>query len=301
MNLEEHLIGVPEDVKKLILIIAENAKKVQLCFGEHCGSSDTKNCYGETQIELDKWADELFFTAFEESGLVRNVASEEQGEIIEITKAKGSWGITIDPLDGSSCVKTNLAVGTIVGMFNEGNVMEKGKMMDAACFVLYGPLTTLTYAYKGWGTHEFALNNKGEFILRKESIIIPEGKIYCPGGLPSKWTREHTLFVKELERQGYKLRYSGSLTADFNQILHYGGIFMYPALLDKPEGKLRLLFEANPLTFIAKEAKGAGSNGEKSILEVEPEKNSQRMPFYLGSKKVVELAEEMIRIKEESE
>ena len=259
----------------------------------HCGSCDSKNVYGEIQIEMDKWADDLFLNAFEESGIVRNVASEEQGEITEITKAKGSWGITIDPIDGSSCVKTNLAVGTIVGMFNEGNVMEKGARMDAACFVLYGPLTTLTYAYKGWGTHEFVLCN-GEFVLRNESMKIPDGKIYAPGGLPSKWTDDHALYVKKLEKQGYKLRYSGSLTADFNQILHYGGVFMYPRLKEKSRGKLRLLFEANPLTFIAEEAGGAGSDGTKSIREIVPEKISQRVPFYIGSKGPVELAEKIV-------
>ena len=294
LKLEEHLVGVDSDVKKLILLVADGAKKLQTEFVGHCGTTTCKNSYGETQIEMDQWADNLFLKLFDESGIVRNVASEEQGEITEITKAKGSWGITIDPLDGSSCVKTNLAVGTIVGMFNEGNVMEKGARMDAACFVLYGPLTTLTYAYKDWGAHEFVLCNR-EFVLRKESIKIPDGKIYSPGGMPSQWPEEHLLYVKELEKQGYKLRYSGSLTADFNQILHYGGVFMYPSLKEKPEGKLRLLFEANPLTFIAEEAGGVGSDGTKSIREIVPEKISQRVPFYIGSRGPVELAERFIK------
>jgi fructose-1,6-bisphosphatase I len=293
LNLKEHLVGVDSDVGRLIRIVAEGSKKVQREFASHCGSTDTKNVYGESQIEMDKWADSVFLEAFEASGIVRNVASEEQGEITEITKAQGSWGITIDPLDGSSCVKTNLAVGTIVGMFNEGNVMEKGARMDAACFVLYGPLTTLTYAARGWGTHEFVLCNN-EFILRKESMKIPDCGVYSPGGLPHKWTPEHTAYIKELEKRGFKLRYSGSLTADFNQILHYGGVFTYPALEGKPEGKLRLLFEANPLTFIAEEAGGLGSDGTKSVREVIPQKISQRVPFYIGSRGLVMLAEKMV-------
>lgn len=294
MNLNDHLVGVDSDVRSLLLVVAENAKKVQREFALHCGGAgESENIYGESQIEMDKWTDELFLSAFEESGLVRNVASEEQGEIKEITKAKGSWGVIIDPLDGSSCVKTNLSVGTIVGLFNEGNVLEKGSVMDAACFVLYGPLTTLTYACKGLGAHEFVLH-EGEFILRKESMKIPDGKIYSPGGLPSEWTRKHAGYIKALENSGYKLRYSGSLTADFNQILHYGGVFTYPALREKPEGKLRLLFEANPLSFIAEEAGGYGSTGSKPVRSVKPERLSQRTPLYLGSRVPVFLAEEMV-------
>jgi fructose-1,6-bisphosphatase I len=123
---------------------------------------------------------------------------------------------------------------------------------------------------------------------------IPDGKIYSPGGISSEWTDEHRAYVKELETHGYKLRYSGSLAADFNQILHYGGVFMYPGLKSKPEGKLRLLFEANPMTFIAKEAGGAGSDGTKSIHNVKPKKVSHRTPFYIGSKGPVKLAESII-------
>jgi fructose-1,6-bisphosphatase I len=295
LRLEEHLIAVDSDVKKLVLIVAEQAKKVSSGFACRYGSCESKNVYGEIQLEMDKWADDVFTEAFKESGIVRNIASEEQGEITEILKSQGSWGITIDPLDGSSCIKTNLAVGTIVGMFNEGNVMEAGKMMDAACLVIYGPLTTLIYAYKGTGAHEFVLDPaKGEFFLRNESIKIPDGKIYSPGGLSSQWLPEHSRYVAELERQGYKLRYSGSLAADFNQILHYGGIFMYPALQGRSDGKLRLLFEANPLTFIAKEAGGEGSDGINPIHEIVPEKLAQRVPFYIGSKKAVDLANKIL-------
>ncbi|MCX8158121.1 MAG: fructose-1,6-bisphosphatase [Candidatus Diapherotrites archaeon] len=291
----EHLFNIDPDVRKLILTVANCAKELNKHFVYATGLCNSENIYGEAQLELDKFADNLFTESLEKTNLVRNIASEEQGSIKEILRSEGSWGVTLDPLDGSSCVKTNLAVGTIVGMFNEGNVLEKGNRMDAACFVLYGPLTTLTYAYKGFGAHEFVLDPiKNDFILRRESIEIPEGKIYSPGGLPSEWTDRHTLYVKELERQGFKLRYSGSLTADFNQILCYGGIFMYPSLREKPEGKLRLLFEANPLAFITKEAKGYASNGNKPILDIRPEKISQRVPLYIGSRNVVKAAEEFL-------
>lgn len=295
MLLREHLVSVPLDVRELVLAVAGAAKEISQGFLTHSAFSGTKNIFGEEQLELDRWADSLLIKSFEESGLARNIASEEQGEIIEVTKAKGSWGITLDPLDGASCVKTNLAVGTIVGMFNEGNVLEKGSMMDAACLVLYGPLTTLVYAYKGKGVHEFALDRKsGEFVLRQESIIMPKGEIYGSGGLKSEWTKEHAEFIGELEKQNYKLRYSGSLAADFNQVLNYGGVFCYPALKNKPSGKLRLLFEANPLAFIAREAGGLGTNGAKPIHSIKPKSIADRTPLYLGDKKTISLAEKFL-------
>ncbi len=294
MKLSEHLAGIDSDTKKIILTVAEQAKVIQGGFMMHYGTSNTKNVYGETQIEMDKWADRVLIEHFKKTGIVKNISSEERDHVIEVPDAKGGFGITLDPLDGSSCIKTNLAVGTIVGIFSDGNVMGEGKNMDAACLVIYGPLTTLIYACKGRGAHEFVLNSESVFILRNENMKIPDGKIYSPGGLPSDWTEEHRKYVKELESQGYKLRYSGSLAADFNQILHYGGVFMYPGLKSKPEGKLRLLFEANPMTFIAKEAGGAGSDGTTSIHDVKPVKVSQRTPFYIGSKEPVKLAESIV-------
>ena len=290
MFLKEHLLGVPEDVKTLILLVSEQAKKIRKGFLEHSRLAGTKNIYGEEQLELDKWADDIILKAMEESKLVRSVASEERDEITSIVKARGSWGITVDPLDGMSCVETNLSVGTIVGMFNEGNVLEPGNKMDAACFVLYGPLTTLTYAYKGWGCHEFVLDEQGNFVLRNESMKIPEGKIYGSGALRKDWIPQHKKYIEELEKQGYKLRFSGSFTADFNQVLHYGGLFTYPASTGSPSGKLRLLFEGNPMAFIAKEAGGNSFNGKKSILDVKPEILSQRVPIYIGDKKTIDLA-----------
>lgn len=296
VTLKEHLIAVPEDVQRLVLLIAGEAIRIRNGFFSSINLAGSKNVYGEEQLELDKQADLLVLSAMEQSNIVRNVASEEQGEIVEILKSEGSWGITVDPLDGVSCVKTNLSVGTIVGMFNEGNVLEKGEKMDAAMYVLYGPLTTIVYAYKGKGVHEFVFDeNSREFVLRNESMKIPVGTIFGSGGLKNKWTKGHASFISELEKQGYKTRFSGSLTADFNQVLHYGGLFCYPGTIDKPEGKLRLLFEANPLAFIAKEAGGESTDGEKSILKVQPKKISDRTPLYLGGKKEIELAEKYLK------
>jgi len=197
-------------------------------------------------------------------------------------------------LDGVSSVATNLSVGTIAGIFNEGNVLEKGSKMDAAMYVLYGPLTTLVYSAKD-GVHEFVLNHEDEFVLRKENITLPDGKIYSPGGLSLDYIDGHRKFISQLESGGYKLRYSGSFAADFQQILTYGGVFAYPSLKEKPDGKLRLLFEANPMSFIMEQAGGKGSNGIQRILDIVPNAIDHRVPLYIGNNEPVELVETILR------
>ncbi|MFH1224304.1 MAG: class 1 fructose-bisphosphatase [Candidatus Diapherotrites archaeon] len=295
MELKEHLKkrGVEKGISQIISLVAEQSKVVKRAFHTHNALSGTQNVYGEQQLELDKHADRVFTEALRESGIVRTIASEEQGEITEIEKAEGEFGVTLDPLDGSSCVDTNLSVGTIVGIFDEGDVLEKGGLMDAACFVLYGPLTTLTYSAKD-GVHEFAMDEKGEFVLRKENMQLPDGMIYSPGGLRGEWLPAHARFIGELEKEKYKLRFSGSFAADFNQILNYGGVFCYPATKGAPEGKLRLLFEANPMAFIAAQAGGASSNGVQDILSIKPRSLAQRVPLYIGGKKEIQLAEKFV-------
>ncbi len=290
MLLQEHLKenGVEAGMSKIMLLLSEKSRLVQKAFYTHSGVASTKNIHGETQMELDTYSDMVFMKAMEKSRLVKTVASEEQDEIVEIKKAKGSYGVTLDPLDGSSLIKTNLAVGTIAGFFNEGDVMEKGLRMDGAMYILYGPITSLVYTAKK-GVHEFVLSPKGKFVLKRENIQMPEGKIYCPGGLRGEWTESHKKFIEDLEQQGYKLRFSGGFVPDFQQILTYGGLFTYPALNNAPQGKLRLIFEANPMALIAEQAGGHGTNGVQNLRDIKPESLSQRTPLYLGGKKEIEL------------
>lgn len=291
MLLKDHLRenGADPDMAKIILLLAQKSTLVQKAFFTHSGAAQTSNIHGEQQMELDTYSDMVFMQAMEKSRLVRTVASEEQEGIVEIKKAKGSYGVTLDPLDGSSLIRTNLAVGTIAGFFNEGDVMEKGSAMDGAMFILYGPITSLVYTAKK-GVHEFVLSPKGAFVLKRENIKIPEGKIYCPGGLRSEWAEPHRKFIEDLEGQGYKLRFSGGFVPDFQQILNYGGIFTYPALTTAPQGKLRLVFEANPMALLAQQAGGAGTNGVQNLHDIRPESLSQRTPLYLGGKREIELA-----------
>ncbi len=294
MKLSEHLKEVDGSIAEIILLVADRAREIKKAFLTHNFNSNTKNMFGERQLELDKWADKLLIDALRRSKLVRAVASEEQSSIVEIVKSKGELGVVLDPLDGVSSVATNLSVGTIAGIFNEGNVLEKGNKMDAAMYILYGPLTTLVYSAKQ-GVHEFVLNHDNEFVLRKENITLPEGNIYSPGGLAIDYVDEHRQFISQLESEGYKLRYSGSFTADFQQILTYGGVFSYPSLKEKPDGKLRLLFEANPMSFIIEQAGGRGSDGVQRILDIAPKAIDHRVPLYIGGNKPIELVEHFFR------
>jgi len=301
VSFAEHLRKekVDSHLAAILLKIAEKSKLVKSAFLTHMGVSSTKNIFGEEQLELDKFADMTFMKVMEKSRLVRTIASEEQDNIVEIKKAKGSYGVTLDPLDGSSLVKTNLAVGTIVGLFNEGNVMEKGSKMDAAMYIIYGPLTSLVYTAKN-GVHEFIMNGRGVFELRKEYLEIPEGKIYSPGGLRNDWLPEHLKFISDLESQGYKLRFSGGFVPDIQQILTYGGVFTYPALKSSPNGKLRLVFEANPMALIVGQAGGSGTNGLEPLHNIKPTSLAQRTPIYIGGKKEIDLAHKWLSTKPEN-
>ncbi len=294
MFLEEHLDGKDPAIKSIILKIAEKSKEIQKAFFVHNKLAGTKNVYKEEQFEIDKFADKLIIDAMEECQLVKSLLSEEQDEIIQMVKSEGELGVVVDPLDGVSCIKSNLAVGTILGVFDEGNVMEKGKKMDAAMYILYGPQTSLVYSMKD-GVHEFVLSPKGRFVLRAEDIKFPEGTIYSPSGLKTEWTKKYSSLINKFEKQNYKLRVSGSFTADFQQILSYGGLFSYPATKSFPEGKLRLIFECNPMAFIAKYAGGDSTDGKQSILEIKPEKISHRTPIFVGGKKEVELVEKTFK------
>jgi len=297
MNLKEHLKskGIEQKLSDLIMLIAELAKPISKELHTRQHYTGTKNVHGDNQVALDVWADELIISKLKDSNLVRTVASEEQEQIIEILKSQGTFGVVMDPLDGSSLIGVNLTVGTIIGIFDEGDVMEPGKNMDAAMYLLYGPLTVLVYAVQGKGVHEFILRPSGEYELQKEDIKVGEKKLYAPGGLRNDYPEKHRLFVEKLEEEGYKLRFSGSCVADVHHIMHKGGIFMYPALKTNPNGKLRLLFEANPLALIIEEAGGACSNSKECIRNIKPDSLSQKTPLYVGSKELIALVEKMFK------
>jgi fructose-1,6-bisphosphatase I len=187
-------------------------------------------------------------------------------------------------------------VGTIVGIHPCEKLIDCGRHMLASLYILYGPLTTLVFT-TGKGVHEFVLSPEGEFVLSQKNIgMKPKGKIYSPGGLRSEWTQEHRDYIDDLVKTDYKLRYSGGLVPDFNQIIMKGGgLFSYPGLQANPEGKLRLLFELYPLAFLCEQAGGMATNGVENILDLKLKTIHQRAPIYIGSKQEVEKAKDYIK------
>jgi fructose-1,6-bisphosphatase I len=295
MKLQEHLTNIDEDLAKLIMLIGEQGKKIKSAFIGRQSYADSKNIYGEQQVALDKWADELLIAELKRSGLVKAIASEEQPDVVTVPDSTGKFSITLDPLDGSSLIGVNLAVGTIVGIFESDSPLQKGAEMVGAMYILYGPLTVLTYTAHN-GVHEFVLNDQDEYVIQQENIRIPEGKIYAPGALRKDYLPEHKQYIEKLEADGYKLRYSGSFVADVHQILHKGGVFTYPGFKGREQGKLRLLFECNPMGMIVTEAGGACSTGKQNNLDIQPTGVDNRIPIYVGGKGEIQLIEDYLKV-----
>jgi len=299
MKLKDFLFseGTEKHLAELILFLSDQAPAIRKGFliaGKKAAAGEkTRNVYGEEQMPLDKYADAVFVDGLKKARLARYVATEEQEQVVEIAEPKAGFGVVIDPLDGSSLIDVNLCVGTIIGIY-PGHVLEKGSAMVAALYMLYGPLTSLTLT-TGKGVHEFAMDESGEFVLRQRNLRIPEGKVFAPGALRKDYLLAHTRWIEQLEQEGYKLRFSGCFVADVHQILHKGGAFTYPGTKGKEKGKLRLLYEANPMGKIIQEAGGAISNGKTDILGIAPKAIDDITPIYIGGKKEISLIEKFMR------
>jgi len=290
MLLKHYLLKNLKD-KKLASLIFEVSRMCEVIRRElpfRRGKTDMINVYGEVQLVVDDWANDFIIEELKKTGLVRGLSSEEEKNVVKISK-KGVFNISLDPLDGSSNIESNNLVGTIIGIYKK-DFPTPGKNMVAAMYMLYGPVDTLVYATKD-GVNEFILTTEG-FVLTGEKIRMPrKGILYSVGGLRKDWVPEFLTFVQDLEKEGYKLRYGGSFVGDANQILHYGGFFGYPSLKGKPEGKLRLISEASPMSFIIKQAGGSCSNGQKSILDLKYKSLQTRTPTYVGSNYLIKRLE----------
>lgn len=298
IDLRRHMwmAGVEVELRRLIWQIAVVGKYISAKIHEaNRKLAGQKNIYGEDQLSLDRSADEILKNQLQFSGFVREYASEEREAIIKIGSGSEKYIVTADPLDGSSLVEANLAIGTIIGIHKE-SVFDTGKKtMAAALYITYGPLITMVYS-AGKGTHEFVLNREGEYVLAQENIKLKEkGSIFSPGGIRRDWLPEHLQFITRLEKDGYKLRYSGGFVPDINQLLiKKGGIFTYPALQKSPQGKLRLLFELQPMAFLMEQAGGRASDGREDILSLKVESLEQLSPIYIGSIAEVQIAEQFL-------
>jgi len=298
VDLRRHmwLDGVETELRRLIWQIAVTGKYISAKIHESNRKlAGFQNLYGEEQLSLDRSSDEILKNQLQYSGFVREYASEEQDRVVQIGKGTEQYFVTADPLDGSSLVDTNLSIGTIIGIHRE-SIFARGKdTMVAALYITYGPLITMVYS-AGKGTHEFVLNREGEYVLSQENITMKEkGSIYSPGGIRRDCGEGHLKYLEYLESEGYKLRYSGGFVPDINQILvKRGGVFTYPAVNKSPSGKLRMLFELQPMAFIIEQAGGCATNGRDDILSLKIDELDQRSPIYIGSRFEVEKAKEFL-------
>jgi len=298
VDLRRHMwmAGVEVELRRLIWQIAVTGKYISAKIHESNRKlAGFRNIYGEEQLALDKSADEILLNQLRFSGFVRDYASEERESIITVGKGTERYCVTADPLDGSSLVDTNLSIGTIIGIHQSSALDTGEKTLVASMYITYGPLITMVYT-AGKGTHEFVLNREGEYVLSEENITLNDrGTIYSLGGLKKDWEPAHRRYIEYLDSEGYKLRYSGGFVPDINQILiKQGGIFTYPALARSPQGKLRLIFELQPMAFIITQAGGMATDGTRDILSIKPDSLEQRCPIYIGSRFEVEKAREYI-------
>lgn len=281
------------------------------------GFSGRTNVQGEAVQKMDVYANQVFISVFEQSGLVCRLASEEMEKPYYIPEncPVGRYTLLYDPIDGSSNLDTNLNVGSIFSIRRqEGDdlngaaqdLLQHGHKQIAAGYILYGPSTMLVYSI-GTGVHSFTLDpSLGEFILTNESIQTPDhGPIYSVNeGNFWQWDESLRDYIRYVHRhEGYTARYGGALVGDFHRILFQGGVFLYPGTVKKPEGKLRLLYESAPLAFLIEQAGGRASTGTQDILDVTPTQLHMRTPLIIGSKEDVALVESFIqeRIRERQE
>jgi fructose-1,6-bisphosphatase I len=279
------------------------------------GRSGEVNIQGENQQKLDVFADSVFINALRASGECCGVATEEnQNEIVFTDKfaRRGKYIVCMDPLDGSSNIDYNVSVGSIFSIYRRitprgekvsiEDFLQEGSTQVAAGYIIYGSSTMLVYS-TGNGVNGFTLDPSiGEFCLSHICIKTPDdGKIYSINeGNYIYFPPEIKKYIKycqekdEVSGRPYTSRYIGSLVSDFHRNLLMGGVFLYPQNERSPEGKLRLLYECNPIAFIAEQAGGAASNGKERILDIVPGSLHQRSPFYAGSKNMIKKIEEFI-------
>lgn len=281
-GVEPGLLGVFETITSAV----KNISKV-IEFAD-TGKANSVNNFGEEQLKLDVLAEGIIDVEARKNTNIGLIASEELENEMKISE--GEFGICYDPLDGSSLVDSNLAVGSIFGIYKTGTfVSVKGSEQLGSLIAVYGPRTSIVLTFLQ-GTHEFVLSSEGEFVLSHENMRIDEGKMFAPGNLRAaafeKWYLE---LVNYWIQEQYTLRYSGGMVPDINQILIKGkGIFSYPGYEESRDGKLRLLFECAPMALLIEQAGGASSDGEMGILEKEVVSVEQRTPVFLGSKGEVE-------------
>ncbi|WP_370099609.1 class 1 fructose-bisphosphatase [Xanthomarina gelatinilytica] len=279
------------------------------------GAAGDTNIQGEDQQKLDVYANEKFIQTLKNRNIVCGIASEEEDDFITINSQdennQNKYIVLIDPLDGSSNIDVNVSVGTIFSVYRRvtpvgtpvtiEDFLQEGNKQVAAGYVVYGTSTMLVYT-TGDGVNGFTLNPAiGTFYLSHPKMIFPEnGRIYSVNeGNYIHFPQGVKDYIKYCQMEEgdrpYTSRYIGSLVSDFHRNMIKGGIYLYPKSSKNSNGKLRLLYECNPMAFLAEQAKGKASDGFNRIMDIKPTELHQRVPFFCGSKNMVEKAEEFMR------
>jgi len=314
---EQHAGHINADLRLLIEVVARACKSISTAVGKGAlggvlGDAGTGNVQGEAQKKLDVLSNEILLEANEWGGHLAGLASEEMEHSHPIPNAypKGNYLLLFDPLDGSSNIDVNVAVGTIFSVLRcpdgitepgDEHFLQPGSAQVCAGYTLYGPSTVLVLTV-GRGTHAFTLDREqGSFVLTREHIQVPpETKEFAINSSNQRhWFEPMQRYVLDLvagkdgpRGKDFNMRWVASMVADVHRILTRGGIFSYPldAKCRDKGGKLRLMYEANPMSFLVEQAGGAASTGRQRMLEVQPQHLHQRVPVFLGSKREVEAA-----------
>lgn len=308
--------SIPAELRLLIEVVARACKTISHAVGKGAlgdvlGSAGSENVQGEVQKKLDILSNEILLEANEWGGHLAAMASEEMESIHPIPNRypMGEYMLLFDPLDGSSNIDVNVSIGTIFSVLKapdgmttptEKDFLQPGSKQVAAGYAVYGPQTVLVFT-TGNGVNCFTLDREmGSWVLTQKNMRIPtETKEFAINSSNARhWHPPVTRYVDEMltgkngpRGKDFNMRWVASMVADVHRILNRGGIFMYPADAREPDlpGKLRLMYEANPMAFIVEQAGGAATNGQQRIMDIQPHKLHQRVPVFLGSKTEVDL------------
>lgn len=315
--IEEHRIAnnIPEELRLLLEVVGRACKTIghaigKGALGDILGSTQTENVQGEIQKKLDVLSNQILMDSNEWGGYLAAMASEEMETIHQISNEypKGHYLLLFDPLDGSSNIDVNVSIGTIFSVLrapsfgknpSESDFLQAGAQQVAAGYALYGPQTLLVLT-TGRGTHCFTLDREmGSWVLTQQNMKIPEStnEFAINASNARFWHDPVKRYIREMQegeegplKKNYNMRWVASMVTDMHRILNRGGIFMYPADTRKPlrPGRIRLLYEANPMAFLVEQAGGAATDGKQRLLDIKPTELHQRIPVFLGSKEEVQ-------------
>jgi fructose-1,6-bisphosphatase I len=278
-------------------IIASHIKQAGLV--DILGMTGERNTYQEEVVKIDRFSNDLLLDTLSASGQVARIASEEMADFYTPQETTGEYVVFLDPLDGSSNTDIDVTVGTIFSIYHSMDCqpLPKGKDMIASGYILYG--TSVMFVYScGNGVNGFTLDpSVGDFLLSHPDIVVPEkGNIYSVNEASyPQWDKKLQEFIKHVKTDtASTARYVGSMVADVHRTLLKGGIFLYPTDTSYPDGKLRLLFEVNPMSYLVTQAKGAALCGEKDPLSILPKTLHQRVPIALGSRENIDKYKQIV-------